>query len=359
MGLGKTIQTAAFVNILATKINRPGPVLVVVPLSTAANWMREFQRWTDLNTILYHGSAADRRIIRELEMAYGEDRPKGSVGYNQSFLAKCTSHSTKPWMVQVVVTTPEMMIAEDAGQLSYIKWELLVVDESHRLKNHNSKVAVGLRDEKFKFNHKVLLTGTPIQVSGNITLTLLMTKCRICSQTSSRIVHLERNQVRSYSNPQICLIEAGTSHVFGFFIREFWALLNFIDPSEFESEQDFIARYGDLTVKDSIDEMHERIRPYILRRLKEDVETSVPPKEETLIEVELSLVQKQYYRAIYEKNVQFLCKKKGKAIDGPSLLNLHMEVRKKCGFFQLVQCHQLTVFRRRKASKVLQSSIFD
>ncbi len=111
--------------------------------------------------------------------------------------------------------------------------------------------------------------------------------------------------------------------------REFWTLLNFIDPTEFRSEEDFIERYGDLTVKDRIDEMHERIRPYILRRLKEDVEKSVPPKEETLIEVELSLVQKQYYRAIYEKNVQFLCKHKGKTMDGPSLLNLHMEVRKK------------------------------
>jgi SNF2 family DNA or RNA helicase len=43
---------------------------------------------------------------------------------------------------------------------------------------------------------------------------------------------------------------------------------------------------------------------YILRRLKEDVEKSVPPKEETLIEVELTLAQKQYYRALYEKNVQ-------------------------------------------------------
>lgn len=166
MGLGKTIQTAAFVNIVASKLNRPGPVLIVAPLSTATNWMREFQRWTDLNTVLYHGTAADRRIIRELEMAYEVDRPKGSAINNQSYLAKCggRSNSSGLWMAQVVVTTPEMMIADDAVQFSHIKWEVLVVDEAHRMKNHASKVSTGLRDGRFVFNHKILLTGTPIQV---------------------------------------------------------------------------------------------------------------------------------------------------------------------------------------------------
>ena len=51
--------------------------------------------------------------------------------------------------------------------------------------------------------------------------------------------------------------------------------------------------YGDIKSKEKIDELHEAIRPYILRRLKEDVEKSVPPKEETLIEVELTIAQKQ------------------------------------------------------------------
>lgn len=113
--------------------------------------------------------------------------------------------------------------------------------QAHRLKNHNSKLAVNLRDHRFNFEHKLLLTGTPIQ-----------------------------NE-----------------------IKEFWTLLNFIDPNNYEDIDEFLEKYGDMKSKEKIDELHETIRPYILRRLKEDVEKSVPPKEETLIEVELTVAQKQ------------------------------------------------------------------
>jgi SNF2 family DNA or RNA helicase len=94
--------------------------------------------------------------------------------------------------------------------------------------------------------------------------------------------------------------------------------------------------YGDMKSKEKIDDLHEKIRPYILRRLKEDVEKSVPPKEETLIEVELTILQKQYYRALYEKNVAFLHKNKKKALDGPSLNNLAMQLRKCCNHLFLL-----------------------
>ena len=118
--------------------------------------------------------------------------------------------------------------------------------------------------------------------------------------------------------------------------REFWTLLNFIDPKEYDDIDDFMEEYGDMKSKERIDDLHEKIRPYILRRLKEDVEKSVPPKEETLIEVELTILQKQYYRALYEKNVAFLHKNKRKALDGPSLNNLAMQLRKCCNHLFLL-----------------------
>jgi chromodomain-helicase-DNA-binding protein 7 len=113
-------------------------------------------------------------------------------------------------------------------------------------------------------------------------------------------------------------------------MTELWTLLNFVDPEAYGDMGSFLERYGDIKSKERIDELHESIRPYILRRLKEDVEKSVPPKEETLIEVELTVLQKKYYRALYEKNVQFLHKNKKKALDGPSLNNLAMQLRKCC-----------------------------
>ena len=205
-----------------------------------------------MNTIVYHGSAADRNALREFEFAYEADRPKSGLGLNSLYLKKCKpkklSSGERPWMVQVVITTPEMIVTDDFVELTCIEWEAVVVDEAHRLKNHNSKLAVNLRDSRFKFEHIVLLTGTPIQND----------------------------------------------------VQEFWTLLNFIDPESFSSMDDFMDRYGDIKSKERVDELHNEIRPYILRRLKEDVEKSVPPKEETLIEVELTLAQKKYYRALYE-----------------------------------------------------------
>ena len=62
-------------------------------------------------------------------------------------------------MVEVVITTPEMLVTEDFAELAAVKWEILVVDEAHRLKNHNSKLAQNLRDSRFEFQHSLLLTG--------------------------------------------------------------------------------------------------------------------------------------------------------------------------------------------------------
>lgn len=102
-------------------------------------------------------------------------------------------------------------------------------------------------------------------------------------------------------------------------MEELWTLMHFINPHDFDSLDEFMDQYGDIKSKERVDELHETIRPYILRRLKEDVEKSVPPKEETLIEVELTTLQKQYYRALYEKNLKFLHRNKKKPLDGPSI----------------------------------------
>lgn len=82
------------------------------------------------------------------------------------------------------------------------------------------------------------------------------------------------------------------------------------------------------------------LKPMMLRRLKEDVEKNLAPKEETIIEVELTNIQKKYYRAILEKNFAFLSK--GGAGGGggnanvPNLLNTMMELRKCCNHPYLI-----------------------
>ena len=72
MGLGKTIQSITFLQEVVN-CGVHGPFLVVVPLSTLSNWQREFDAWTDLNAIVYHGTQISRNMLREYEMYYKDE----------------------------------------------------------------------------------------------------------------------------------------------------------------------------------------------------------------------------------------------------------------------------------------------
>mgnify|MGYP003262545888 CR=1 FL=1 len=89
-------------------------------------------------------------------------------------------------------------------------------------------------------------------------------------------------------------------------MSELWSLLNFIEPATFSSETDFINRFGNLTDAGQVASLQKLLRPYFLRRVKSDVEKNIPPKVETVVDVELTILQKKYYRAIYDRNRAYL-----------------------------------------------------
>jgi SNF2 family DNA or RNA helicase len=60
----------------------------------------------------------------------------------------------------VVLTTYELLL-RDSLKLSNKQWYYLILDEGHRIKNHDCKLNTALRSYKMK--HKLLLTGTPVQ----------------------------------------------------------------------------------------------------------------------------------------------------------------------------------------------------
>ncbi|XP_041060491.1 chromodomain-helicase-DNA-binding protein 6 isoform X1 [Carcharodon carcharias] len=264
MGLGKTIQSITFLYEIYLMGIR-GPFLIIAPLSTIANWEREFRTWTEVNVIVYHGSQISRQMIHQYEMHY-----KDSEGAPIQGLFKFNA----------IITTFEMILA-DCPELRKIQWSCVVIDEAHRLKNRNCKLLEGLK--LMALEHKVLLTGTPLQNT----------------------------------------------------VEELFSLLNFLEPVHFPSESTFMEEFGDLKTDEQVKKLQAVLKPMMLRRLKDDVEKNLAPKEETIIEVELTNIQKKYYRAILERNFSFLAKGANQA-NMPNLLNTMMELRKCCNHPYLI-----------------------
>ena len=257
MGLGKTIQSLAWVHHI-WEYGIRGPFLVIAPLSTIPNWQREFELWTDMNVIVYHGSQTSRNMIQEYEMYY-----KNSDGERHEDVFK----------FHVLITTYECVI-NDIMDLKDISWRACVIDEAHRLKNQNCKLLEGLK--LLDIEARLLLSGTPLQNN----------------------------------------------------INELFSLLSFLEPTQFNSLNEFLKDFGDMKKEGQVVKLQALLKPLMLRRMKEDVEKSLKPKEETIVEVELTNIQKKYYRGILEKNFSFLAKSGTNNV--PNLMNTMMELRKCC-----------------------------
>ncbi|XP_063311819.1 chromodomain-helicase-DNA-binding protein 6 [Pelobates fuscus] len=264
MGLGKTIQSITFLSEIFFMGIR-GPFLIIAPLSTITNWEREFRTWTEMNTVVYHGSQISRQMIHQYEMHYRDSQGAPVPGL---------------FKFHVVITTFEMILA-DCPELKKIQWSCVIIDEAHRLKNRNCKLLEGLK--LMGLEHKVLLTGTPLQNS----------------------------------------------------VEELFSLLNFLEPVQFPSESTFLEEFGDLKTEEQVKKLQSILKPMMLRRLKDDVEKNLAPKQETIIEVELTNIQKKYYRAILEKNFTFLAKGANQH-NMPNLINTMMELRKCCNHPYLI-----------------------
>ena len=159
MGLGKTAQSICLLEYLFNTQSIRGPFLVVVPLSTLQHWARELETWTDMNVVVYQGNLANRTIIRQYEWFYNSNIHADRKGKSRG-KRRPTGRSNQ-LKFHVVLTTYEMILRSDWGELNKINWKCLVVDEAHRLKNKNSKLLEHLR--MLKTEHRLILTGTPLQ----------------------------------------------------------------------------------------------------------------------------------------------------------------------------------------------------
>ncbi|XP_062301412.1 chromodomain-helicase-DNA-binding protein 3 isoform X1 [Scomber scombrus] len=267
MGLGKTIQTIVFLYSLFKEGHTKGPFLVSAPLSTIINWEREFEMWApDFYVLTYTGDKDSRAIIRENEFSFDDTAVKGG---KKTFKLRREA----PIKFHVLLTSYEL-VTIDQTALKSIDWACLVVDEAHRLKNNQSKFFRRLND--YKIDHKLLLTGTPLQNN----------------------------------------------------LEELFHLLNFLTPNRFNNLEGFLEEFADISKEDQIKKLHDLLGPHMLRRLKADVFKNMPAKTELIVRVELSPMQKKYYKLILTKNFEALNSKGGG--NQVSLLNIMMDLKKCC-----------------------------
>uniref|UniRef100_A0A669BBN5 Chromodomain helicase DNA binding protein 4 n=1 Tax=Oreochromis niloticus TaxID=8128 RepID=A0A669BBN5_ORENI len=267
MGLGKTVQTAVFLYSLYKEGHSKGPFLVSAPLSTIINWEREFEMWApDMYVVTYIGDKDSRAVIRENEFSFEGNAIRG--GKKASKMKK-----DSPVKFHVLLTSYEL-ITIDQAVLGSIEWACLVVDEAHRLKNNQSKFFRVLNN--YPLQHKLLLTGTPLQNN----------------------------------------------------LEELFHLLNFLTPERFNNLEGFLEEFADIAKEDQIKKLHDMLGPHMLRRLKADVFKHMPSKTELIVRVELSSMQKKYYKFILTRNFEALNTRGGG--NQVSLLNVVMDLKKCC-----------------------------
>jgi len=192
---------------------------------------------------------------------------------------------------QVLLTTYEYII-KDRPILSKIKWFHMIIDEGHRMKNANSKLSATIQ-QYYHTRFRLILTGTPLQ--NNLT--------------------------------------------------ELWSMLNFVLPNIFKSHKTFddwfntpFANTGgqdkmELTEEEQIlviRRLHKVLRPFLLRRLKKDVEKDLPDKTEKVIKCKFSALQARLYKQMVTHNKLVVSDGKGGRAGAKGLSNMIMQLRKLC-----------------------------
>ncbi|XP_026107072.1 probable global transcription activator SNF2L2 isoform X2 [Carassius auratus] len=212
---------------------------------------------------------------------------KGTPSMRRSFVPQLRSGK-----FNVLITTYEYII-KDKHILAKIRWKYMIVDEGHRMKNHHCKLTQVLNTH-YVAPRRLLLTGTPLQNK----------------------------------------------------LPELWALLNFLLPTIFKScstfEQWFNAPFAmtgervDLNEEETIliiRRLHKVLRPFLLRRLKKEVESQLPEKVEYVIKCDMSAIQKVLYRHMQGKGILLTDgsekDKKGKG-GAKTLMNTIMQLKKIC-----------------------------
>jgi superfamily II DNA or RNA helicase len=252
MGLGKTVQTLAHILVEKEAGRLTHPALVIAPTSLMANWQDEAAKFTPgLRVLLLQG----KERLEQFDKI--ED-------------------------VDVVLTT-YALLPRDEEKLREHEYHMVILDESHYIKNTRSKAAqtAGM----LKSRHRLCLTGTPLE-----------------------------------------------NH-----LGELWSQFHFLLPGLLGDEKSFNSQFRHPIEKqdDPLRRMllNRRIKPFLLRRTKDNVAKELPPKTEMVRKVELSGPQRDMYETVrlaMDKKVREEIDKKGVARSQIVILEALLKLRQVC-----------------------------
>lgn len=264
MGLGKTLQTLSLFQYLEERDQEAGvmheelrPYLVVCPLSVLNSWVSEAQKWVPgLKVLRIHGTVQERnrlkRVALGMEDMFGNetnqarDRKASRKAGNK--VSKLPTEDRGVESYRLIVTTYETFQAEQAWFKHSFIWRYVVLDEGHKIKNNITNISTALKSVSTEY--RLILTGTPLQNN----------------------------------------------------LVEMWALLAWLYPDVFTQNTETLFKESfDLTRgkinKETLDDARRLLELIMLRRMKDSpgVNLGLPPKEEVLLYVPLTPMQRFWY----------------------------------------------------------------
>ncbi|MCP8719169.1 MAG: SNF2-related protein, partial [Asgard group archaeon] len=284
MGLGKTIQTISLLSYLACEHHIWGPHLIIVPTSVMLNWEMEFKKFAPgFKVLTYYGSPQQRAQKRK--------------GWN------------KPDAFHVCITSYQLVV-QDQQSFKRRRWRYMILDEAHNIKNFRSTRWRALLN--FNTENRLLLTGTPLQ--NNLMelwslLYFLMPSSKVNQAMPEGFANLDDFQ-QWFGKPVDKILEQTTT-----------GNADLIDENERATQK------MDEETRNTVARLHQVLRPYLLRRLKKDVEKQMPGKFEHIVYCRLSKRQRFLYDDFMSR-----AKTKETLASGNflSIINCLMQLRKVC-----------------------------
>ncbi|OAP59594.1 hypothetical protein AYL99_06892 [Fonsecaea erecta] len=290
MGLGKTIQSIALLAHLAEVYEVWGPHLIVVPTSVMLNWEMEFKKFLPgFKVLTYYGNLEERKQKRRGWMA------------DDSFNVCITSYQ---------------LVLQDANSFKRRRWHYMILDEAHNIKNFRSERWQTMMT--FNTRARLLLTGTPLQ--NNLT------------ELWSLLFFLHYGQENEGEDDAF----AGLKEWSEWFKRPVESILEHGRQVLDEEDREQVAK------------LHKVIRPFLLRRLKADVEKQMPAKYEHVEMCRLSKRQRQLYDGFMARAQTKETLASGNYL---SIINALMQLRKVCNHPDLFETRPInTSFAMHKSA---------